>query len=160
MTKGISCPTCGSTLNHVLETRARKGEITRKRRCFNEHTFTTEEKLSNTSPKPAEDERLDAAQVSHLIAQHKAQPKGARTLPGYVSFADLSRRTGIPTSTLFRLAAGKSPGYLRMRDAKHEAAVLLQQGQTALQDIAAKVGLHRKTVSSLRNTEAFRNRLK
>lgn len=40
----MKCPVCGSPLNQVVETRVRDTYVYRRRRCFNEHLFTTHEK--------------------------------------------------------------------------------------------------------------------
>lgn len=43
---GVPCPDCGSTLSEVMETRTLLNQIRRRRRCFNEHLFTTYEQVA------------------------------------------------------------------------------------------------------------------
>jgi hypothetical protein len=47
----MKCPVCSSLLNQVMETRVRGEYVYRRRRCFNEHLFTTQERIQTEKPK-------------------------------------------------------------------------------------------------------------
>jgi transcriptional regulator NrdR family protein len=49
----VKCPTCGTKVFDVLETRTRKhdGTIVRRKECGNSHRFTTEERIVVSKPK-------------------------------------------------------------------------------------------------------------
>ena len=46
----MKCPVCGSPLNQVVETRVRDTYVYRRRRCFNQHPFTTHERIQPKKP--------------------------------------------------------------------------------------------------------------
>jgi transcriptional regulator NrdR family protein len=60
----MRCPVCNAP-SDVKETRTRDDHIYRRRLCFNEHTFTTEERFK----------RVITKGVDGVVALHKARPK-------------------------------------------------------------------------------------
>lgn len=47
--KGLLCPVCGTSLSEVSVTRKGFGCVVRKRKCFNDHTYVTEEFVCATN---------------------------------------------------------------------------------------------------------------
>jgi len=60
----MKCPVCNAP-SDVKETRTRDDHIYRRRLCFNEHKFTTEERVK----------RINTRGVDAMVALHKARPK-------------------------------------------------------------------------------------
>ena len=60
----MRCPVCNAP-SDVKDTRTRDGHVTRQRLCFNEHKFTTEERVK----------RVITGGVDEVVALHKARPK-------------------------------------------------------------------------------------
>jgi transcriptional regulator NrdR family protein len=60
----MRCPVCNAPTD-VKETRTKDGYVFRRRLCFNEHTFTTEERVT----------RVITRGVDGMVALHKARPK-------------------------------------------------------------------------------------
>jgi transcriptional regulator NrdR family protein len=60
----MKCPACNAP-SDVKETRARGDHVYRRRLCFNEHTFTTEERVK----------RVVTRGVDGVVAFHEARPK-------------------------------------------------------------------------------------
>jgi transcriptional regulator NrdR family protein len=67
----MRCPVCNAP-SDVKETRARDDHVYRRRLCFNEHIFTTEERVK----------RVITRGVDEVVAlqkvRHKAIPKGEK----------------------------------------------------------------------------------
>ena len=60
----MKCPACNAP-SDVKETRARDDHVYRRRLCFNEHIFTTEERVK----------RVITRGVDEVVALHKVRPK-------------------------------------------------------------------------------------
>ena len=64
----MKCPTCGAP-TEVKETRIRRDHVFRRRICFNEHKFTTEERLRKLV------KSTDAGGTAQVVAFHEARPQ-------------------------------------------------------------------------------------
>ena len=60
----MKCPACNAP-SDVKETRARDDHVYRRRLCFNEHTFTTEERIK----------RVITKGLNGVVAFHEARPQ-------------------------------------------------------------------------------------
>jgi len=90
--KGLQCPVCNTKLSSVIETRGRF----RKRKCFNDHTFKTEECVVEVK-RP----EVLRAQVLTLLASNVGLTPGA---PGYISHQKAAQQLCISADTVRRIA--------------------------------------------------------
>jgi transcriptional regulator NrdR family protein len=64
MEKKMKCPVCNAPTD-VEETRTKDDHTYRRRECFNEHTFTTEERVK----------RVVTGGATQVVALHTPRPK-------------------------------------------------------------------------------------
>ena len=103
---GLKCPACGTHLNNVVDTRAVKDKILRRRRCFNGHLFSTEEKIPRVfATRRRELTKEKAKAKKELHAKALALVEAQRNLPqrSRLSMRQVASKVGISVETLYRV---------------------------------------------------------
>ena len=73
---GISCPYCGTNTHEVSQTLAGVNCLVRRRKCFNGHTFVTQEGIGEQSTFQQADRRMKRKRGKMLNEKVEAIRKG------------------------------------------------------------------------------------